>query len=155
MNTEIERRFLVPDGSKVPSGVEHVIKQGYMYSGDNGTVRFRVLDDKGYVTIKGRPQQGHFARSEYEYQIPQADAESMIENLCGTRVIHKTRRVVSVEGYNWEVDFFHGYHQGLIIAELELDREDCQFSMPDFVGEEITAKKGYSNAALSLKTVCK
>ncbi len=155
MNTEIERRFLVPDGSKVPPGVDHEIKQGYMYSGDNGTVRFRVWDDQGYVTIKGKPPQGHFARSEYEYRIPRADAESMIENLCGTRVIYKTRRVINLDGFEWEVDFFHGFHQGLIIAELELDREDRDIPLPDFLGEEITAKKGYSNADLSLKIVCK
>ncbi len=154
MNTEIERRFLVPDGSMVPEGEEHSVKQGYMYSGAQGTVRFRVLGDRGFITIKGKPAPGHFGRSEYEFEIPSAQAEAMIAELCGDRIIHKTRRVVMVDGLPWEVDFFHDFHEGLIIAEIELDSEEQEITLPNFVGREITGEKGYSNAALSLKKVC-
>lgn len=155
MNKEIERRFLVPDGAMVPEGQEHKVKQGYMYSGSNGTVRFRVWDDKGFITIKGKPSPGHFGRSEFEYEIPVQDAENMIATLCGDRVIYKTRRVLHMDNLTWEVDFFHDFHEGLIIAEVELDSEEQEISLPNFVGREITREKGYSNAALSLKNVCK
>ena len=152
MSTEIERRFLVSDPELVPAGImSYDITQGYMYSGANGTVRFRVREDEGFVTIKGKPAPGHFGRSEFEYPVPAEDARAMIEQLCSTRVIRKTRRVVPVGDRMWEVDFFHGRHEGLVIAELELESEDQEFEMPDFLGEEVTGKKGYSNAALSLQ----
>ncbi|MBR5137042.1 MAG: CYTH domain-containing protein [Clostridia bacterium] len=154
MSKEIERRFLVTDPSLVPKGQDHVVKQGYMYSGYNGTVRFRVWDDQGIVTIKGKPEPGHFGRSEFEYEIPVADAEEMIATLCGERVIYKTRRVIHMDNLTWEVDFFHDFHEGLIIAEVELDSEEQEITLPNFVGREITREKGYSNAALSLKKVC-
>lgn len=155
MGVEIERRFLVLNGDLVPAGQDHQVKQGYMYSGSNGTVRFRVWDDQGFVTIKGKPLPGHFGRSEYEYQIPAEDAENMIATLCGERVIYKTRRVIEIGDLTWEVDFFHDFHEGLIIAEVEIDSEEQEITLPNFVGREITGEKGYSNAALSLKKVCK
>ena len=51
---EIERKFLVRDSSykQLAHNSSH-IRQGYIWSGHGRTVRVRLRDDEGYLTIKG------------------------------------------------------------------------------------------------------
>jgi adenylate cyclase len=49
----------------------------------------------------------------------------------------------------WEVDEFHGANAGLIVAEIELPHEDHAFEKPDWLGEEVTSERRYSNSKLS------
>jgi CYTH domain-containing protein len=39
-----------------------------------------LKDDKGFITLKG-PAEG-FSRPEFEYEIPEKDAETLLNNFC-------------------------------------------------------------------------
>ena len=155
---EIERKYLVTsDCYKELAVARYHIRQGYISREKTGTVRVRITDDKAYLTIKGKPAAGHFARYEWEKEIDMQEAEELMK-LCQGTVIDKTRWIVPAEtGDNlqltvdnlqliWEVDEFHGKHEGLVVAEIELDNEEQSFEIPDFIGDEVTHDPRYYNA---------
>jgi CYTH domain-containing protein len=149
MKQEIERKFLVTgDGWRAAAGRGEICCQGYITaSPSSATVRVRLLGEKGFLTIKG-PAQG-ISRPEMEYEIPVFDAEYMLENLCGDRMISKVRYILMYKGLRWEVDEFHGRNQGLILAEIELESEDQPFEKPEWLGAEVSLDRRYTNAALA------
>ncbi len=145
---EIERKYLVTsDCYKEMAVARYHIIQGYISREKTGTVRVRITDDKAYLTIKGKPAAGHLARYEWEKEIDVHDAEELMK-LCQGTIIDKTRWIVPAaeEGLKWEVDEFHGKHEGLVVAEIELEREDQSFEKPDFIGDEVTHDPRYYNA---------
>ena len=155
---EIERKYLVTsDCYKELAVARYHIRQGYISREKTGTVRVRITDDKAYLTIKGKPAAGHFARYEWEKEIDVQEAEELMK-LCQGTVIDKTRWIIPAEtGDNlqltvdnlqliWEVDEFHGKHEGLVVAEIELDNEEQSFEIPDFIGDEVTHDPRYYNA---------
>ena len=155
---EIERKYLVTsDCYKELAVARYHIRQGYISREKTGTVRVRITDDKAYLTIKGKPAAGHFARYEWEKEIDVQEAEELMR-LCQGTVIDKTRWIVPAETVDnlqltvdnlqliWEVDEFHGKHEGLVVAEIELDNEEQSFEIPDFIGDEVTHDPRYYNA---------
>ncbi len=149
MGIEIERKFLVKNDSfKANSESKKLYKQGYIEGSLNATVRVRIIEDKGYLTIKSKSV--NFSRNEYEYEIPLTDAEEMLTNLCGNKV-EKYRYIVWHDGNRWEVDEMLGENSGLLIAELELQSEDETFAFPDWLGEEVTHDYRYRNSYLAEK----
>ena len=148
---EIERKYLVTsDCYKELAVARYHIRQGYISREKTGTVRVRITDDKAYLTIKGKPAAGHFARYEWETEIDVQEAEELMK-LCQGTVIDKTRWIVPAETVDnlqliWEVDEFHGKHEGLVVAEIELDNEEQSFEIPDFIGDEVTHDPRYYNA---------
>jgi adenylate cyclase len=151
MNQEIERKFLVTgDGWRAAAGAGKMCCQGYITSGlSDATVRIRLLGDQGFLTIKGPPH--GISRPEFEFEIPAADAEYMIENLCGDRLVSKRRYTFENSSTVWEIDEFSGLNEGLIIAEVELEREDQSFGTPEWLGAEVTSDARYTNAALAIR----
>jgi CYTH domain-containing protein len=149
MRQEIERKFLVTDdGWRAAAGRGEICCQGYITAGPaSATVRVRLLGERGYLTIKG-PVRG-ISRPEMEYGIPAADAEFMIENLCGDRLVSKKRYTLELGGMTWEIDEFSGLNQGLIVAEIELESEGQPFEKPAWLGAEVTFDPRYTNAALA------
>ena len=149
MNIEIERKFLVVnDGWRDVADGGRLCEQGYISSDpENITVRVRVLGSQGFLTLKG-PTKG-ISRSEMEYEIPVKEADYMLRNFCGDRVISKTRYLLKLNGLRWEIDEFSGENQGLIVAEIELETEDQLFEKPDWLGEEVSFDPRYFNAALA------
>ena len=125
MAKEIERKFLVKDSTFKDLSKPVLYKQGYLSSDTKSTVRVRVVGDHGYITIKGLGN--GIARPEYEYEIPFKDAVEMLEQLCKKPIIEKYRYVIEYQGYIWEVDEFLGDNEGLVVAEIELSREDEEF----------------------------
>ena len=149
----------------------HHIRQGYISREKTGTVRVRISDDKAYLTIKGKPAAGHFARYEWEKEIDVADAVELMK-LCQGTIIDKTRWIVPAETVDnlqltvdnlqltvdnlqltvdnlqliWEVDEFHGKYEGLVVAEIELESEEQVVELPDFIGKEVTDDRRYYNA---------
>ncbi len=125
----------------------HHIRQGYISREKTGTVRVRITDDKAYLTIKGKPATGHFARYEWEKEIDVHDAEELMK-LCQGTIIEKTRWIVPAaeKGLKWEIDEFHGKHKDLVIAEIELPHEEFHFETPTFIGKEVTDNPQYYNA---------
>lgn len=112
------------------------------------TVRVRLQDGHGFVTIKG-PGGGDGARDEFEYEVPYAQAGQMMEVFCGPRRIAKTRYLVPYAGRILEVDIFQGFHEGLVIAEVELPSMATPFTPPAWCGEELTQLPQYSNVVLA------
>jgi len=154
MGVEIERKFLVItdkwEQAEKPAGSSY--RQGYMCKEPGKTVRVRLTDKVAYITIKGKSQGA--TRAEYEYEIPQNDAEELLENFCD-EIITKIRYTLDYAGKIWEVDVFSGDNQGLIVAEIELDDENEEFETPDWVGEEVTHDKRYFNSNLSVHPYAK
>ena len=144
---EIERKFLVAgDFRGEVSGASRII-QGFLSSAPGRTVRVRVRDDKGYLTVKG-PAQG-LTRFEWEKEIPAAEAEQLLQ-LCEPGAIDKTRYLVpAADGHVWEVDEFHGDNAGLVVAEIELGSEDEPFERPAWLGAEVTGDRRYYNSSLT------
>lgn len=148
MALEIERKYLVKDSSFVALATSATsIRQGYLSRDADATVRVRIKGEKAFLTVKTRNL--GCVRSEFEYEVPVADADAMMA-ACKGLVIDKTRYVVPSGGYLWEVDVFHGALEGVVVAEIELPSEDAEFSIPPFVGEEVTGKPEYYNSNIHL-----
>ena len=144
MGTEIERKFLVIGGAwRQPAPVRFV--QGYLCRDRESTVRVRLAGEQAFLNIKG-PAKG-ITRAEFEYGIPVADAAEILK-LCQGAVIEKARHLVVHKGTTWEVDEFFGDNAGLVVAEVELEREDQAFERPSWLGAEVTGDPRYLNANL-------
>lgn len=156
MHTETERKFLtVNDSFKAQAVASHRIKQGYIARDGGNSVRVRIRDSKGILTIKG-PSADDISRSEWEIEIPLQDAEALLR-LCHGGIIDKTRYIVpegdtlpETSGRVWEVDVFHGDNEGLVMAEMELGSPEEEFERPDWLGQEVTGDRHYYNSFLSL-----
>ena len=118
MAKEIERKYLVAGAAWKAVATGTLTRQGYLSSVKERTVRVRIAGGKGFLTIKGVNK--GVTRTEFEYPIPTDDAAAMLDGLCERPLIEKTRFVVPVGGYTWEVDEFHGENDGLVVAEVEV-----------------------------------
>lgn len=148
MALEIERKFLVrSDAYKTEAFRKTEIMQGYIASGNGRTVRIRIRDDKGYLTIKGPSFDGGLSRFEWEHEIALSEARELMQ-LCEPGIIHKTRYKVQAGDLIFEVDEFYGENQGLVVAEIELPSLQASFVIPEWLGEEVTGQKKYYNAQL-------
>ncbi len=148
MGQEIERKFLLTgDGWQgLAEGIEY--RQGYLCASKERSVRIRIAGNKGFLTIKGATIGA--VRSEYEYEIPLADARSLLDSLCPQPQIEKKRYTIPYRGFNWEIDEFFGLNAGLIVAEIELEAENQVFERPEWIGKEVTGDPRYYNAALCI-----
>lgn len=144
--TEIERKYLIRNLDMLrPLLIDgKAIKQGYLFANSEKSCRIRIKGDRGFLTIKIGASA--YIRSEYEYEIPIHDAESLLQ-AC-PRVLSKCRYQVPVEGHTWEIDVFEGKLEGLVVAEIELTEIDEQFKLPSWVGEEVTSDPFYLNVNL-------
>lgn len=148
MNNEIERKFLVSGDFKNLSDGKFEIKQGYLSSDPNRTVRIRITDKKGFITIKGKSDETGMKRLEWEKEISVQDAKALFE-LCEPNRIEKTRYIIDYEGHLFEVDEFYGENMGLIIAEVEMQSINEEVSLPNWIGKEVTNDKKYYNSQLT------
>jgi CYTH domain-containing protein len=148
MAKEIERKYLVKtDGWRSQASSSSSFLQAYIASGKDRSVRVRIMDDThARLTIKiGRDL---FARDEFEYDVPLADAREMSSLALGV-VLEKTRYKIPFENYVWEVDVYAGAYQGLVVAEVEIGHEKEQPAIPDWIGQEITGDRRYSNLTMA------
>ncbi len=147
MGLEIERKFLViNDRWKAGVESESALKQGYLAAQPGLAIRVRIDGDRAQLNIKGGTE--GIRRSEYEYEIPLADAEEMLANLTTGNIIDKTRYRVRCGDHLWDLDLFHGDNDGLVVAEIELESETESFVLPDWAGEEVSGDARYFNANL-------
>lgn len=149
MAVEIERKFLVKDDSwrsAVSSRAFYSQSYAHFTEHPDATFRIRIVGKKGFLSLKG-PVSG-CSRSEFEYEIPLADAESMLSEFCSSGRVEKYRSIVFHAGNRWEIDEFEGDNRGLIVAELELQSQDEAFQKPSWLGLEVTGDFRYFNSAL-------
>ena len=121
MALEIERKFLVTGDYKSLATSHSRIVQGYICSERGRTVRVRLRDERGYLTIKG------------------------------PGIVDKIRWLVPAGRHTFEVDEFFGENEGLVVAEVELGSEDEAFERPDFLGKEVTGDRRYYNSSLRIR----
>lgn len=146
---EIERKFLVTsDDFKTKSHKQTRIIQGFLNTDPLRTVRVRLKDDKGILTVKGLSSNDGLSRFEWEKDISKPDAEALLQ-LCEKGVIDKVRYEVNVGEHVFEVDVFSKDNEGLVIAEVELQHEDDMFEKPVWLGKEVTGDIRYYNSQLS------
>ena len=149
MNIEIERKFLVKNlNYKSESFEKKYIKQGYLNSDKNRTVRIRVSNNTGFITIKGKSNKNGISRFEWEKEIPVTEAEELLL-LCEPTIIEKTRYLIKVGYHTFEVDEFAGDNSGLVVAEIELNAEDEVFEKPNWLSKEVTGDLKYYNSSIS------
>ncbi len=148
-NVEIERKFLVEaEGWRDGVRVSRRLVQGYLSVRPEATVRVRIRgEQEAVLTIKGEPEE--LVRPEFEYSVPVSDARQMLDGMCVGEPVQKVRHEVMVGDHLWVVDEFEGANEGLVVAEVELQRADETFEMPQWAGEEVTGCVRYYNARLA------
>ncbi|MCD7714402.1 MAG: CYTH domain-containing protein [Prevotella sp.] len=147
---ETERKFLVAgDGYKAMAHASSRIRQGYIPA-KGATVRVRMRDERAFLTIKGRKAAGSISRYEFETEITPSEAEELFK-LCQGGEVDKRRWLVKSGAHVFEVDEFYGANEGLVVAEVELSREDEAFVRPPFIGKEVTFDPRYRNSYLCKK----
>lgn len=148
MAQEIERKFLVKGNYKEVAYSSSRIAQGYICRTSGRTVRVRIRDEKGFLTIKGPSLDGGISRYEWEHEISLNEARELMK-LCEPGIIDKTRYLVRSGNHVFEVDEFYGENQGLIMAEVELASAEETFDKPSFIGREVTGDIRYYNSYLT------
>lgn len=149
MAKEIERKFLVAnDGWKAyVTGRKHFL-QAYLSHRPEGIVRLRICDNVAYLTVKGKTI--GIERCEWEYTIPLKDAYEMLKHrVYEGKYLEKTRYIVEYRGETWEIDEFHGRHEGLVLAEIELPSTEYVLDIPPFIGKEVSHDPRYFNSNLN------
>lgn len=149
---ETERKFLVDGSFKEHAFRAYEVRQGYLCSDPERTVRVRLRGDQGFITVKGRGDASGATRFEWEKEIPAEEAEALLA-LAEPGIIDKTRYLIhNTDGIHvWEVDEFHGANEGLILAEIELSDSNEPFDRPSWLGAEVTGDPRYYNSSLSKK----
>ena len=155
MALEIERRFLVGG----TGWREHILWrqhlcQGYLQaSADGVTVRVRLEDGRTEAAQAGRAWLTLKAtvtavtRAEFEYAIPVADARQLLGLAAAS--LSKERYGLDLPGGDWVLDVFEGENSPLVVAEVELEREDQVLALPAWCHREITGLGALSNAVLA------
>ena len=144
---EIERKFLVAGDFKSFARSSIRIMQGYLNSAPERTVRVRIKEDRGFLTIKGLTSVNGLSRFEWEKEIPVQEAEDLMK-ICESGIIDKRRYLVDAGEHTYEVDEFYGENEGLVVAEIELSCEDEAFLKPEWLGQEVTGDIRYYNSML-------
>lgn len=148
MQKEIERKFLVDsEDYKALAYNRYAIVQGFLNKNKHRTVRIRIKGEKGFITVKGISSKDGLSRLEWEKEISIDDAKDLLQ-LCDGEPISKTRYEVKAGKHIFEVDEFHDQHEGLVIAEIELESENENFEKPNWLGKEVTGDKAYYNSQL-------
>lgn len=145
---EIERKFLVK-----PHAIEQYfssieITQGYILKNEHGAVRIRIerVDNQSpHAFLMSKVKVDEMSNYETLDEISLENAEVLIEKFT-TKVIKKTRFIKIVNGFKWEVDYFHQPNQGLILAEIELTSRDQKITLPDWIEREVTGEEKYYNS---------
>lgn len=148
MPLEIERKFLLrSDEWRDQARSRVLMRQGYLSSGSRCSIRARIAGDTAWLNLKAK--RSGMTRLEYEYPIPVAEANEILDELCDGPLIEKYRHEVAQGAHVWEIDEFLGSNAGLIVAEIELDSEAESFERPAWLGEEVTTDERYYNFNLA------
>ena len=147
MAIEIERKFLAsPDVLDLcRSGT--LLVQGYLFTDACNTLRVRRAGDRAFLTWKG-PKKGA-SREEVEIEVSLSVGDGLLADVPPQARIQKVRYRVDHAGIIWDVDVFGGALDGLILAEIEMAREDQFVVLPQWIGREVTAEGCYRNSRLA------
>jgi adenylate cyclase len=148
MGLEIERKFLVrSDDWRAQVATRELLRQGYLTSGSQCSIRARVAGEHAWLNIKAR--KSGMTRLEFEYPVPLTDANQILNELAQGSILEKYRHRVPAGELVWEIDEFLGANAGLIVAEIELPSEETSFDRPAWLGDEVTEDERYYNFNLA------
>ena len=133
MALEIERKFLVTGEFRDQAFGSSRIRQGYISSGNGRTVRVRIRDDKGYLTIKGPSDRAGLARYEFETEISLADAQDLMA-ICEPGIIDKLNKN--------EVKFAEDENMKKAIDQLNTLAQNGYFG-DNYMSDEFADAEGY------------
>ena len=145
------------DFPTLPAAPTYEIRQSYLVNTPEASVRVRLesrcdqLDtswqsrSRAVICLK-KATGSMMIRSEDEYGMDWETAYDIMEPLRREHVITKSRYYI--DGY--DIDFFHGPLEGLIIIEREFSsvEEANAFEVPIWIGREVTNDPAYINANL-------
>ena len=150
---EIERKFLVKsDKYRSDAFKVQLLSQAYLNNNPDKSVRIRIVDNEGFITIKGPSNDGGLSRFEWEKKIPIDEAVELMK-LCGDQLILKKRYFVKHNKIILEVDEFLNNNKGLVVAEVELKTTSQKIVLPDWIAEEVTGVNKYYNLSLILSLI--
>ncbi len=153
MAKEIERKFLlVSDAWREEVSTSCHYSQGYLSNSERVSIRIRTSGEKAYLNFKSATL--GITRSEYEYEIPLADADEMLASFSEGPLIEKVRYFVKRGNHTWEIDVFEGANAGLVVAEIELQDENEAFERPAWIGDEVSDDPRYYNVCLVTHPYC-
>lgn len=154
---EIEQKYLV---SRLPEDLDRwkssEIEQGYLCT--DPVIRIRRMDDQYILTYKSRqgvPKMTGICINQEEEMPLTRDAYYHLLGKTDGRRIEKTRYTMMYpsggRNYKIELDIFHGYYEGMVLAEVEFPskEEADQFIPPDWFSENVSDDYHYSNAFLA------
>ena len=146
----MERKFVVaqlPDAVRDGHAVGTAIRQGYLAEEAGVEVRIRITADQAVLTVKAGTG---LSRTEVECRLAMADAEALWPSTAGRR-IDKVRHRLPMGAQTAEIDVYAGELSGLVVVEVEFVSTDAAagFAPPQWFGEELTGRTGWSNAALA------
>jgi adenylate cyclase len=144
---EIERKFLAAPTVLPSCRSGTLLIQGYLYTDSRNTIRARLTGNRAVLTWKG-PKSGA-RRQEVEFEVPLSLGEALLADVPPQARIQKTRYRVEHAGAFWDVDVFGGSLDGLILAEIEMEREDQFVVLPPWVEQEVTTDARYRNSRLA------
>ena len=146
---ETERKFLVTNSDyKKQYSSKEKITQAYLSKDPKRSVRIRVNNKKGWITIKGESDKKGLSRMEWEREIPLKTAKKLLK-ICLPNPINKIRYKIQLNNnITIEVDEFLGHNKGLVLAEIELISKDQPFEKPDWLGKEVTGIKKFYNSMM-------
>ncbi len=147
MYLEIERRFLVDKKKLVFPNSKKTIQQAYLMVDEHQVLRVRKIEDDFFLTYKYKKT--NINRLEFEYPISNDDGDKLL-SLSKNFIIEKDRYYYPVDNHTWEIDVFYGKNNGLIIAEIELEDENEDIKIPDWITREISNEDKYLNFNLSI-----
>ena len=147
MNIEIERKFT---DNKIPEKITNsfVIEQFYMLIDKDFVQRLRIFDDKKAI-ISLKQNCSGLKRYEFEYEIPLVDAQKII-SIGNFLSIKKIRHELIFDNIKWEIDQFLEKNKGLVIAEVELQKEDQKLNLPKWIEKDVTNQNKYYNYNLAI-----
>jgi len=78
----------------------------------------------------------------------------ILDKICRKPIIEKNRYEIKCSHDTWVVDEFFSENEGLVVAEIELESEDQEIILPNWVGDEVTGDPRYLNANLAVHPYC-
>ncbi len=150
MAIEVEHKFLLANSDwrkDIQKSIKY--KQGYLSAQPTSSIRIRTTDQHAWLNIKSATI--GTSRLEFEYEIPLDDADIILNTLCGKPLVEKTRHLIPIGRFIWEIDEFEGDNLGLVIAEIELTKQGENFPKPSWLGSEVSGDLRYYNNNLAKK----
>lgn len=152
MAKEIERKFLLAEGTSIPIPEEfckYDIKQAYILAEKDKQVRIRIstiAETKLTKAIIGIKFTGGLVRDEYEVKMDVKEGLDLYEK-CDLN-LEKKRLSFKKNGLHYDVDTFPN---GITFVEVEFKTLKAmeKWVKPTWIGEEITKNSEYSNIVLA------